>query len=163
MDLNPVILRKLRRLYWEREGNASEAIGCVADNNKVILISEESNWEKAFGCNPDENIESRVKKIRSGLRRIGCKYTFHLHTPENSLMNPSLNDIITAYYIGMPDIIVHRDGFVLYEPIRKEAIDNPSLVEKIDKECMDDDYWEWKSCVLEKLPIKEKVIWMNGG
>ena len=154
---NRKVIEKLKKLYKEREGRENEVIGCITAKGDVILLAEHSNWSKLYGCKPYD-IEC-VKKIREDLKLKGCIATFHLHTPEGALLEPSGHDILTVYLLDLPDVIVHRDGLCVYRPLKKDV--GIKDVWDIDEKCWvesDEDYWAWKACLNLKLPIEKKVF-----
>lgn len=150
------VINKLKKLYKEREGRENEAIGCITANGDVLLFAEHSDWSRLYGCKPYD--AKCVERIRRDLKLKGCVATFHLHTPEGSLLEPSAHDILTVHLLGLPDVIVHRDGLCVYRPIKRV---DAKKVWEIDKECWvegDGDYWAWKACLITRLPIDKKII-----
>lgn len=130
----------------KRIAGMKRGIGYVRKDGAVVVVSRTTeDWHKATGI---EDIEKLVEFLRKN-----AIATFHFH---DAVAFPSARDITVAYRTGLPEIIIAPDEIAICFPVKHLTLEE---VDRLVRECdIYEDYWEYKECLLDKLPLNIVVI-----
>jgi len=137
-----------------------EAVGYITSYGKIVFLFHDTNWSEYFGCKAYD--QECVLSIREYLREHKAEYTFHTHPPEYLFGSyPSSNDVLAAYLLDYPDIIIHKNSISIIKPKIHML---PHEVWNIERECIQEyfnsgeDYYIFIGCIFRKLPVYIETI-----